>query len=163
MVYQQKKIKNKKTLIVFFFWFSQLFDNIKKLPYNRISDINYKFNIQELENGGKYMEIFFSILLVVVGISTGFLISYYIINTKFNNSAKKAEELIEKAKKEAEKTKRDSMFELKEEMHKLKLENEKEIKERKEELKVTEDRLIQREYNMDKSDELFQKREFCLH
>ena len=48
------------------------------------------------------MEIFFSILLVVVGISTGFLISYYIINTKFNNSAKKAEELIEKTKKALE-------------------------------------------------------------
>ena len=108
------------------------------------------------------MEIFFSILLVVVGISTGFLIAYYIINTKFNNSAKKAEEIIENAKKEAEKTKRDSLFELKEEMHKLKLENEKELKEKKEELKVTEDRLIQRENNMDKRDELFQKRELSL-
>lgn len=138
------------------------FDNIRKHPYNRISDINYMFNIHKLENGGKYMEIFFSILLVVVGISTGFLISYYIINTKFNNSAKKAEEMIEKAKKEAEKTKRDSLFELKEEMHKLKLENEKELKEKKEELKITEDRLIQRENNMDKRDELFQKRELSL-
>ena len=108
------------------------------------------------------MDVFFSILLVVVGISTGFLISYYIINTKFNNSAKKAEEIVEKAKKEAEKTKRDSLFELKEEMHKLKLDNEKEIKERKEELKLTEERLIQRESNMDKRDELFQKRELSL-
>ena len=108
------------------------------------------------------MEIFFSILLVVVGLSTGFLISYYIINTKFNNSSKKAEEIVEKAKKEAEKTKRDSLFELKEELHKLKLESEKEIKEKKEELKVSEDRLIQRENNMDKRDELFQKRELSL-
>ena len=31
------------------------------------------------------MEILFSILLVVVGISTGFLIGYYVINTKMNN------------------------------------------------------------------------------
>jgi len=108
------------------------------------------------------MEVFFSILLVVVGISTGFLIGYYVINTKFNNSSKNAEEIIEKAKKEAEKTKRESLFELKEEMHKLKLESEKEIKEKKEELKVSEDRLIQRENSMDKRDELFQKRELSL-
>ena len=60
------------------------------------------------------MEILFSILLVVVGISTGFLISYYVINTKINNSSKKAEEIIETAKKEAEKNKRDSLFEKKE-------------------------------------------------
>ena len=97
------------------------------------------------------MEILFSILLVVVGISTGFLISYYVINTKINNSSKKAEEIIETAKKEAEKNKRDSLFE-----------TEKEIKEKKEELKVSEDRLIQRENNMDKRDELFQKRELSL-
>ena len=108
------------------------------------------------------MEILFSILLVVVGISTGFLISYYVINTKMNNSSKKAEEIIETAKKEAEKNKRDSLFETKEEIHKLKLETEKEIKEKKEELKVSEDRLIQRENNMDKRDELFQKRELSL-
>jgi len=56
------------------------------------------------------MEVFFSILLVVVGISTGFLIGYYVINTKFNNSSKNAEEIIEKAKKEAEKTKRESLL-----------------------------------------------------
>ena len=108
------------------------------------------------------MMILFSILLVVVGISTGFLIGYYVINTKFNNSSKKAEEIIKNDKKDAEKTKRDSLFELKEELHKLKLETDKEIKEKKEELKVSEDRLIQRETNLDKRDELFQKRELSL-
>lgn len=108
------------------------------------------------------MEILFSILLVVVGISTGFLIAYYVINTKMNNSTKRAEEIIEKAKKEAEKTKRDSLFELKEEIHKTKLEAEKEIKEKKEDIKLSEDRLIQRENSLDKRDELFQKRELAL-
>ena len=108
------------------------------------------------------MEILFSILLVVVGISTGFLIGYYVINTKMNNSTKRAEEIIEKAKKEAEKTKRDSLFELKEEIHKTKLEAEKEIKEKKEDIKLSEDRLIQRENSLDKRDELFQKRELAL-
>ena len=108
------------------------------------------------------MEILFPILLVVVGISVGFIVSHFINNSKINNSNKKAEEIIDKAKKEAEKAKRDSLFETKEELHKLKLETEKEIKEKKEELKVSEDRLIQRENNMDKRDELFQKREMSL-
>lgn len=108
------------------------------------------------------MEIIYSILLVVVGISVGFIITHLVNNSKINNSNKKAEEIIEKAKKEAEKAKRDSLFEAKEEIHKLKLENEKEVKEKKEELKVSEDRLIQRENNMDKRDELFQKRELAL-
>ena len=108
------------------------------------------------------MEIFISILLVVVGGSAGFIVNHFINNSKINNSNKKAEEIIEKAKKEAEKAKRDSLFEAKEEIHKLKLENEKEIKEKKEELKISEDRLIQRENNMDKRDELFQKRELSL-
>ena len=108
------------------------------------------------------MEVIFPILLVVVGMSVGFIINHLINNSKINNSNKKAEEIIEKAKKEAEKAKRDSLFETKEEIHKLKLETDKEIKEKKEELKVSEERLIQRENNMDKRDELFQKRELSL-
>lgn len=108
------------------------------------------------------MDIIYSILLVVVGISVGFIITHLVNNSKINNANKKAEEIIEKAKKEAEKAKRDSLFEAKEEIHKLKLENEKEAKEKKEELKISEDRLIQRENNMDKRDELFQKRELAL-
>jgi ribonuclease Y len=108
------------------------------------------------------MDIVISILLVVVGVSVGFLINHLINNSKINNSNKKAEDIIEKAKKEAEKAKRESLFEAKEEIHKLKLDTEKEIKEKKEELKVSEDRLIQRENNMDKRDELFQKRELTL-
>jgi ribonuclease Y len=108
------------------------------------------------------MEIIISILLVVVGGSAGFATNYLINNNKVNNSNKKAEDIIDKAKKDAEKIKRDSLFEAKEEIHKLKLDTDKEIKEKKEELKISEDRLIQRENNMDKRDELFQKRELSL-
>ena len=108
------------------------------------------------------MEIIISILLVVVGGSAGFATNYLINNNKVNNSNKKAEDIIDKARKDAEKLKRDSLFEAKEEIHKLKLDTDKEIKEKKEELKISEDRLIQRENNMDKRDELFQKRELSL-
>ena len=108
------------------------------------------------------MDLFFSILLIVVGSGVGFVGNYLINNAKEKNSTKKAEEIIEKAKKEAEKSKRESLLEAKEEMHKLKIETDKEIKERKNELKLSEDRLIQRENNMDKREELYQKRDIAL-
>ena len=108
------------------------------------------------------MEILISILLVVIGLSTGIAASIISNNMKENNANKKADDIIEKAKKEAEKTKRDSLFEAKEEAHKLKLEVDKEIKEKKQELKQSEERLIQRENSIDKRDELFQKREISL-
>lgn len=108
------------------------------------------------------MNLFFSILLVVIGSGVGFIGSHLVNNIREKNSTKKAEEIIEKARKEAEKTKRESLLETKEEMHKLKIETDKEIKERKNELKLSEDRLIQRENNMDKREELYQKRDIAL-
>lgn len=108
------------------------------------------------------MDLFFSILLVVIGLGTGVAGSFIIGNMKEKNSSKRAEEIIEKAKKEAEKAKRESLLETKEEMHKLKIETDKEIKERKNELKLSEDRLIQRENSMDKREELYQKRDISL-
>lgn len=108
------------------------------------------------------MDILISILLVVIGLSTGAAGSFILNNLKENNANRRAETIIEKAKKDAEKAKRDALFEAKEESHKLKMEVDKEIKEKKQDLKNTEDRLIQRENSMDKRDELFQKRELAL-
>ena len=108
------------------------------------------------------MDLSISILLVVIGLSTGIAGSVILNNMKENNANKKAEAILEKAKKEGEKAKRDLLFEAKEESHKLKLEVDKEIKEKKQELKQSEDRLIQRENTLDKRDELFQKREISL-
>jgi len=108
------------------------------------------------------MDIFFSILLVVIGLIAGVVGTYFVNNAKENNATQKAEEIVEKAKKEAEKAKRESLLEAKEEMHKLKIETDKEIKEKKNELKLSEERLIQRENNMDKREELYQKRDISL-
>ena len=108
------------------------------------------------------MDLFISILLVVIGFAIGIAIVVFYNNFKENNAKNKADRIIESAKKEAEKAKRDTLFEAKEEMHKLKLDTDKEIKEKKLELKQSEERLIQRENSMDKRDELFQKREMAL-
>ncbi len=108
------------------------------------------------------MDLFFSILLAVVGLGTGYGVSTFVNSRKENNARKVAEDIIEKAKKDAEKAKRDSILELKEESHKLKMDTEREIKEKKAELKESEERLIQREHNIDKRDEMYQKREATL-
>ncbi|NLA33878.1 MAG: ribonuclease Y [Tenericutes bacterium] len=104
----------------------------------------------------------FPILLVIIGLITGFIISVFMNYFKERNANTRAETIIEKARKEADKVKRDYILEAKEEVHRLKLETEKENKEKKTELKSTEDRIVQRENNMDKREELFQKREITL-
>ena len=106
--------------------------------------------------------ILFSILLTIVGIFLGFIVSIIINNIKENNASKRAEQLIEKAKKEADKSKRDAILETKEEIYKLKQDAEKEVKERKLEVKEAEDRLLQREENIDKRDLALQNREKLL-
>ena len=104
----------------------------------------------------------FSILLGVIGLIIGFIIAYVINNLKVNKAEKKAEDLLNKANKEIEKSKRDAAIQLKEEQHKAKLDLDKEIREKKAEMKESEERLIQRENNIDKRDALIQKRESNL-
>jgi len=104
----------------------------------------------------------FSILLGVIGLVIGFVIAYVINNLKVNRAEKKAEDLLNKANKEIEKSKRDAAIQLKEEQHKAKMDLDKEIREKKSEMKESEERLIQRENNIDKRDALIQKRESNL-
>jgi len=75
------------------------------------------------------------------------------------NTAKKAENVLDKAQKEAEKIKKDYLLEAKEEAHKLKVETDDYVKERKNEIKENEDRLLARENNIDRRDQTIQNRE----
>lgn len=108
------------------------------------------------------MSLFISILLIIIGLTSGFALNNIYNSLRENNINKKIEDILEKAKKDAEKVKRDSILETKEEIHKLKLDYDKEVKEKKSELKESEERLIQREQSIDKRDELYQKRESTL-
>lgn len=106
--------------------------------------------------------IAFSILIFILGLILGIvviLITNYIKNKQREN---KADSIIANAKKESDKLKRESLFETKEEINKLKLDAEKVIKEKKTEAKIIEDRLLQREKNLDKRDEIMQNRENSL-
>ena len=106
--------------------------------------------------------MWFSILLVAVGLLFGLILAFVVNSLRVSKAAKEAEKLIANAMKDVEKIKRDAAIEQKEEAHKLKMDLDKEIRERKEELKESENRLLQREANIDKRDELYQKREQAL-
>ena len=106
--------------------------------------------------------MWFSILLVAIGLLLGLAIAFIVNSLRVSKAAKEAEKLIAQAKKDVEKAKRDAAIEQKEEAHKAKMELDKEIRERKEELKESENRLLQREASIDKRDELYQKREQAL-
>ena len=103
--------------------------------------------------------IFFSILLVVIGLIVGGLIMLVVNMIKEKNSSNKADKLIENARKEAEKIKRDNVLELKEESYRLKTETDKENKEKKKEINELNDKLLTREQSLDKRDELLTTRE----
>jgi len=103
-----------------------------------------------------------SILLVVIGLTGGFVVHLVYNSMRETNANKKVDSILEKARKDAEKVKRDQVLETKEEIHRMKMDYEKELKEKKQELKESEDRLMQREQNMDKRDEMYQKRESTL-
>lgn len=107
-------------------------------------------------------EIWFSILQIVLGFILGLIVILVGIYLKNKKDQKTSESIIESAKRESEKIKRDSLFETKEEIHKLKLEAEKEIKDKKNEIKLSEDRLLQRENNIDRRDLAIQNREQSL-
>ena len=106
--------------------------------------------------------IFFSILLGLIGLFIGIGVMLIINYIKGEMASKKAEAILEKAKKEADKIKRDYLLEAKEEAHRLKMETDKEVKERKNEIKESEERLLTREGNIDRRDQVLQNREQML-
>jgi ribonuclease Y len=111
---------------------------------------------------GTMNQTLFSILLIVLGLVLGLILKFIVDRIREKQAESKIHKLEEKARKSAEKLKSDLIFEAKEAANKLKLENEKDIKEKKHEMRDSEERLIQRERNMDKRDETFQKRELLL-
>ncbi len=102
------------------------------------------------------------ILLIVIGLFVGIILMFIFNYIKGILAANKVENILDKAKKEAEKIKKDYISEAKEEAYRLKADMDKDIQDRKSELKENEERLIQRENNMDKREELIHKRELAL-
>ncbi len=106
--------------------------------------------------------IFFSILLVLIGLFFGIIVMIIFNYIKNAKAESKAEKMIENAKKEADKAKRDSIIEAKEEAHQIKIETDNYVKEKKSEIKESEERLLARENSIDRRDQTMQNREQLL-
>lgn len=103
--------------------------------------------------------VIFSILVFILGLIIGVIAIIVVGAIKRKRDQALVVSIIENAKKEADKLKRDSILEYKEEIHKMKLDADKEIKEKKSEIKESEERLLQRENNIDRRDITLQNRE----
>ncbi len=124
-------------------------------------DLNKYLNINS-RNGGVMNNIAFSILLYIIGLTSGLGLMIIIAHMKKNNASLEAIKIIEEAKESAENTRKQLIKDTKSELEQIKKEEMNFVKEKKDEIKMSEERLLQREASMDKRDELYQKRETLL-
>lgn len=109
---------------------------------------------------------FMSIAFAIVALIIGILIGYYIKKTSdektLGGANANAEAIVDDAIKEAQSLKREALFEAKEENIKYRNEIEQELKDRRQEATRFENRLIQKEENLDKKSINLDKREELL-
>lgn len=103
-----------------------------------------------------------SILLFIIGIITGLIVMFVIINIKNSKKQEKANDILKKAYDDAEELKSNALSEAKAEAKQYKEEIENDLKEKKQEIKESEKRLANREENIDRRDENLQNRENML-
>ena len=105
---------------------------------------------------------FISILLFIVGIITGFIVMFIVINIKNAKKQEQANKILKDAYDDAENMKNNALLTAKKEAKQYKEEIENDLKEKKLELKDTEKRLINREESIERRDENLQNRENML-
>ncbi len=109
------------------------------------------------------MEYIYVVLLAVVGLALGLGVGMWLAKcTKEATLAPAREEverLVRDARAEAERIKKEARIQGQEELYRLRREAEEEIKERKNELQVQEKRLIQKEQQIERKQELVDKKE----
>ena len=107
--------------------------------------------------------LIWSLIALVVGISLGFGIGYFIrkslAEAKIASAETAARDIIDKATKEAEALKKEMVLEAKDEVFKLRTEAEKDIRERRNEIQRLERRLLQKEESLDKKLESLEQKE----
>lgn len=107
-----------------------------------------------------YLIIVAAVLIsLAIGIIVGTILRKKIAESKIDGAEKEAKRLVDLAKIEAENMKKEEIFKAKEEIIKDKAELEKEIKERRGEIQKQETRLIQKEENIERRSDIFEKKE----
>ena len=102
-----------------------------------------------------------SILLFIIGIITGLIVMFVIINIKNSKKQDKVNNILKKAYDDAEELKSNALNEARKEAKQYKEEIENDLKEKKQEIKESEKRLANREESIDRRDNL-QNRENML-
>src|SRR3954454_9566742 len=97
-----------------------------------------------------------NIISALLGLIVGAVVIYFyckkVNDSKVTGAKHSAEQIVEEANREAEAMKKEALLEAKDETHKLRIEAESEIRERRAELQKHENRLLQREENLDRKD-----------
>ena len=107
-----------------------------------------------------YLIIVAAVLIsLAIGVTIGTILRKKIAESKIEGAEKEAKRLVDLAKIEAENMKKEEIFKAKEEIIKDKAELEKEIKERRGEIQKQETRLIQKEENIERRSDIFEKKE----
>ncbi|MEL7570136.1 MAG: ribonuclease Y [Eubacteriaceae bacterium] len=106
--------------------------------------------------------ILWASLFFIIGISVGFILRKYLSESKINNAAKTANNMVEEAIKESERIKKERLIEAKEEIHSLRFELDRESRERRNELQKLEKRVMNKEENLDRKIENIEKKEEAI-
>ena len=110
-----------------------------------------------------YMELIIliisSLAILIVGIVVGYWIRKSIAEKKISSAEELAKQIVSEGHKNAEVAKKEALLEAKDENHKLRQQADEELRERRAENCTLENRLLQKEENLDRKDETLDKRE----
>lgn len=100
-----------------------------------------------------------SLAILIVGIVVGYLIRKSIAEKKISSAEELAKQIVQEGHRNAEVAMKEALLEAKDENHKLRQQAEEELRERRAEQQKQENRLLQKEENLDRKDETLDKRE----
>lgn len=102
------------------------------------------------------------VLVLIVGIVVGYLVRKKIAEAKISSAEELATQIVDEANRNAESVKKEVLLEAKEEAHDFRREVEAELRERRGEAQKHEERLLQREENLDRKSIVFEQRELSV-
>jgi ribonuclease Y len=95
------------------------------------------------------MTVLYVVLALAVGVGLGYLVRRYLASSALANAEREAERVVRDAKREADTVLKEASLEAKEEVHRVRTEVETELRERRAEVVALEQRMVQREEQLE--------------
>ena len=95
------------------------------------------------------MTVLYVVLALVAGVGFGYLIRRYLSSSSLANAEREAERVVRDAKREADTLLKEARLEAKEEVHRVRTEVETELRDRRAEVASLEQRMVQREEQLE--------------